>query len=77
MMLIVLNVTLLFLSQAEANSDIKMAPQHQNISASVANIQMYTCCFNPESRQKTLSQVDHFLLVFWIIVSGEELTYFY
>ncbi|KAK8381851.1 hypothetical protein O3P69_015099 [Scylla paramamosain] len=42
---------------AEANSDIKMAPQNQNISASVANIQMYTCCFNPESRQKTLSQI--------------------
>lgn len=42
---------------AEANSDIKMAPQNQNITASVANIQMYTCCFNPQSRQKTLSQI--------------------
>ncbi|XP_050687793.1 intermembrane lipid transfer protein Vps13-like isoform X2 [Eriocheir sinensis] len=42
---------------AEANCDIKMAPQHQNIAANVTNIEMYTCCFNPEIRQRTTAQI--------------------
>nr|XP_045626468.1 vacuolar protein sorting-associated protein 13C-like isoform X1 [Procambarus clarkii] len=42
---------------AEVNSDIKQTPVSQNISASIANLQMYTCCYNPQKRQKTLSQI--------------------
>ncbi|KAG7176031.1 Vacuolar protein sorting-associated protein 13C-like [Homarus americanus] len=42
---------------AEVNSDIKQTPMHQHINASITNIQMYTCCYNPEKRHKTLSQI--------------------
>nr|XP_053657502.1 intermembrane lipid transfer protein Vps13-like [Cherax quadricarinatus] len=42
---------------AEVNSDIKQTPMSQNISASIANLQMYTCCYNPQNRQKTLAQI--------------------
>ncbi|KAK3890033.1 hypothetical protein Pcinc_005997 [Petrolisthes cinctipes] len=42
---------------AEASCNLRMVPKQQNLSASITNVQMYTCIFNPEKRQRTLSQI--------------------
>lgn len=49
--------TLCIILHAEVNSDVKITPSHQHTSASITNLQMYTCCYNPKRRQKTLSQI--------------------
>lgn len=42
---------------AEMNSDVKITPSDQSINACITNIQMYTCCYNPDKRRETTSQI--------------------
>ncbi|CAL4058718.1 unnamed protein product, partial [Meganyctiphanes norvegica] len=41
----------------EFNADIKLSPEQQNIGAAMTRLEMYSCCYNPEKRHKTMSQI--------------------
>ena len=46
------------LFQAEVKSDIKLSDSQRIISATLTNVQMYNCVFDPTKREKTMSQVS-------------------
>ncbi|XP_076066395.1 vacuolar protein sorting 13C isoform X3 [Oratosquilla oratoria] len=42
---------------AEISADIRMGKGQQNIYSKLSSLQMYTCCYNPQRRKETLSQI--------------------